>query len=99
MLVIMTTNISRTEHADRLTGMKYLHEKVVYLLALYESDGSLKMLEALVAYDQNELDALVVYSAMARQLVVQGNGKEALETLAKFEGELGEIISTWRDDG
>jgi hypothetical protein len=98
MLVVMATNISRTEHADRIAAKEYLHEKVTYLLALYESEGSRKMLEVLVAYDDTEFDTLVLFAAVARQLVLQGCGNEALETLAKFEGELGEIISTRSHD-
>lgn len=98
MLIVMATEISRTEHVDRLVVKEYLHEKVTYLLALYESDGSRKMLEALVDYDQNEFDALVLFAAIARQLVQQGRGNEAHEILAKFAGELDEIISTWGDD-
>lgn len=92
MLVTMAPEISAAEHLGRLRNNVYLHEKVDYLLNLYEVEGERKMLEALDYYNDFESDGLVLLAAIARRIVLHEGENEALKTLAKFEVGLVEIM-------
>lgn len=95
----MSNKSSTMSHLNKLRSRKYLHEKVVYMLALLETEGSQRMLEVLGFYNHVELEmeGLVLYAAIASQIASHERTTESLATLKGFEERLIKIASNFRE--